>query len=203
MGVLDLLSRLVGGAGGDDGPAVGEEERRLAAAAESRTVTPEALARSGQRTDRPVTAYLDEGEEPRYLLRGSELLVADEETEETVRHHPTREMVVVVTDRRVVFVQGGRISDDIVEVPLEDVVEAYVDDASLRNFLIVEASHEADEEDDEEDEGPEEGIAALGIVDETDRDAHNTFFADVTLQGDPTAVYEAADYVEARAAERR
>jgi hypothetical protein len=72
----------------------------------------------------------------------------------------------------VLFVVGKYRTDDCMEVPLEDVVRAYLDDEDLRRFLVVEADREGN---------------AM------------TFFADVTLEENSEAVEESVDYVRAHA----
>jgi len=140
----------------------------LAADATSDTVTPGVLANRDNRSNRPIVAYLDGDEQPRYVFRGTELIVADPDGSST-RKHPTRELQVVLTDRRLLFVVGGRLADDLVELPLPAVRSAYVEDEGRRLYLVVDADRE---------------------------DTPMTFFADVTLEGNGQALVTAAEAVD-------
>lgn len=172
MGLADLaswLSRQV------SGPAethdVTDRHRELARSASNETVTAELLALPGDRTTQPVATYLADDEVPAFLFRGSRLLISDAD-DELARKHPTRLLVVLVTDRRVVFVVGGRLADDCLEVPLTDVTDVYVDEADPHRHLVVSADSDGD------------------VM---------TFFADVTMDPHADAVAEAADFIRTRA----
>lgn len=144
MGLRDLIDRLAAGLATDTGPDVDEERAaRLADAAAGPAVTAAALSDTGDRTQYPLIAYVDEGEQPEYLFRGGTLLVDDGDS--LARETPTRELAVVVTDSRFLFVVGGRLSDSLFEVPFEDVVTAYVDDEDDRTYLVVEGDRDGDE----------------------------------------------------------
>jgi hypothetical protein len=154
MGFLDLLSwAFRSAAGEDDSLDVTDRHRRLSAAARSDRVTPELLTESGDRTSEPLDVYVEESEQPQYVLQGSELIVEDQE-ESLARNYPTRLLVVLVSDERFLFVVGGRLSDDLYEVPLADLQSAYVDEKETQRHVIVEANRDDD---------------------------HMTFYADVSL----------------------
>ncbi|WP_415378878.1 hypothetical protein [Halosimplex sp. TS25] len=144
MGLRDLIDRFAAGIATDTGPDVDEERaRRLADAAADSAVTAAALSASGGRTQYPLVAYVEDGEQPEYLFRGGTLLVDDGDS--LARETPTRELAVVVTDARFLFVVGGRLSDSLFEVPFADVVTAYVDDEDDRTYLVVEGDRDGDE----------------------------------------------------------
>ncbi|WP_459190700.1 hypothetical protein [Halosimplex sp. J119] len=164
MGLLDLIGRL-GGSGVESGPDIDEERAaRLADRATDSAVTADALTASGDRTKHPLVAYVDEDEQPEYLFRGGPLMVDDGDS--LAREAPTRELAVLVTDSRFLFVVGGRLSDSLFEVPFEDAVMAYVDDEDNRTYLVVEADRDGDE---------------------------LTFFADVTMDPRPDVLRSAVE----------
>jgi hypothetical protein len=170
MGLRDLLGRLATGVGADTGPEVDEDRaRRLAAAATDDSVTTDALLAVDDRTQYPLVAYVEDDEQPEFLFRGGVLMVSDGDS--TAREAPTRELAVVVSDRRFLFVVGGHLSDSLFEVPFEDVAMAYVDDEDARRYLVV----------------------------ETDREDAVTFFADVTSDPRPDALRAAIEYAETAA----
>lgn len=97
-------------------------------------------------------------------------MIADAEGS-TTRKHPSRELRVVLTDRRVLFVLGRRVADDVMEVPFEDVSATHADEETARRHVVVEA----------------------------DRDrVEMTFFAEVTLEEHLEAVERCADYLGTR-----
>lgn len=171
MGLGELASwlsrQLSGPAASHD---VTDRHRELARSASSETVTPELLALPGDRTTQPVATYLEADERPEFLLHGSRLLISDAD-DELARKHPTLMLVVLVTDRRVVFVVGGRLADDCLEVPLSTVTDAYVDEADPQRHLVVSADREGEP---------------------------MTFFADLTMEPQAEAVLEAAEFIGAR-----
>jgi hypothetical protein len=173
VGLLDLLP----GFGSHqatperDEDEIAAEAERLADGAAGSGVTPSVLADDEERSALPLVEYLEDGEQPHHVFRGGELLITDEEGELS-RKHPTKQTQVVVTDRRVLFVLGNHRQDEVMEVPLEDVVEAYVDDEDLRRFLVVEADRDGD-----------------GM----------TFFADVTLAARETDLADGVEFVRQRA----
>lgn len=170
MGLADLASWLSQQV---SGPAetheVTDRHRELARSASSETVTPELLALTGDRTTQPVATYLEGDEQPAFIFRGSRLLISDAD-DELARKHPTRLLVVLVTDQRVVFVVGGRLADDCLEVSLADVTGVYVDEADPQRHLVISAERDGDP---------------------------MTFFADVTLDPQLAAVAEAAEFIRA------
>ncbi|MFC7141546.1 hypothetical protein ACFQMA_17120 [Halosimplex aquaticum] len=167
MGLLDLIDRLAAGPDTDADPDVDEERAaRLAADAADPAITADALTASGDRTRHPLVAYVEDDEQPEYLFRGGTLMVSDGDS--LTRETPTRELAVVVTDSRFLFVAGGRLSDSLFEIPFENVVMAYVDDEDDRTYLVVEADRDGDE---------------------------LTFFADVTVGLRPDALRSAVEHV--------
>lgn len=168
MGFLDLVSWVTG----REASTEADERSRaraaeLAADAPSETVTAAVLTSEGTGTRRPLVTYLDPNERPQYVLCGSALVVADADGS-TTRKHPSRELRVVASDRRLLFVVGGRVADDLMEVPLGDVSVAYVDEEAARRHLVVEADREGVE---------------------------MTFFADVTLHARPETVERCREYI--------
>ena len=167
--VLDLLSWFVR----QSTPSPVDDEEldarasELATRARSDTVTDAVLANTLERTAECLLTYIEDDEQPEFVLRGSTLLVSDEDDSLT-KKHPSRELQVVISARRLLFVIGGRIADHMLEVPLEDIVEVYVDAETHRRFLIVEADREGD------------------VM---------TFFADVTLTADPADVRTGVEFV--------
>ena len=165
MGVFDLVSFLFSRRRSGDGE-VTDRHRRLSEAARSDRLTPELLATRGDRTSEPLATYVEADEQPHYVLRGSRLIIADQEGNVT-RKHPTRLLAVLVTDERLLFVLGGRLADDIFEIPLADVVSIHRDDDHPQQYVIVEADREGD---------------------------RMTFYADVTIES-RREVSNAAEYV--------
>lgn len=143
MGTFDLLSWLVGRGRSTD-PEVTERHRRLTDRARSGRLTPERLALPGERTSEPLDAYLEDGEQPHFVLVGSRLLIVDAAGSSN-RKHPTRLLVVLVTDDRLLFVVGGRLADDVFEVPLSDVTSISVDEDDPDRHVIVEADRDDEE----------------------------------------------------------
>lgn len=167
MGWLDLLFGLGSPPRERDQAAIDREAARLADGARGADVTRGVLANRDGRTDAPIVVYLEEDEQPHYVFVGSGLLIGDEDGS-LRREYPTRKSQVVVSDRRLLFLVGNRRSDDLWEVPFDDVRGAYVDDESWRRHLVVEA----------------------------DREGHPmTFYADVTLNGNPEGVRDGLEYV--------
>lgn len=142
MGVMDLVSWLFGPSPADE-VDITDRHRQLSEAARSDRITADLLARSGDRTRAPVVSYLEEGEQPHYILRGTRLLIVDEDDTQ-VRKHPTRLLVVMISDSRVLYVLGGRLADDIFEVPLTDVRSIYFDEDEPRCHVVVEADRDGD-----------------------------------------------------------
>ncbi|WP_276255850.1 hypothetical protein [Halomontanus rarus] len=171
LGRPNPAGRLEGAA--DANPNADVDVEELAAEARSDRVTTEVLSNEHDRSAYPLTAYLEEGERPEYVFRGGDLMISDE-AETLAREHPSRELQVVVSTRRVLFVMGGRRSDELWEVPLADVEDVYLDDESSRQYIIVESERD---------------------------DAAMTFFADVTLNMNPTEVREAVEFLETSATE--
>lgn len=173
--ILGLVSWLFGrseppgrvGEASDAGADVDVDE--LAARARSDRLTPGVLSNEHDRSAYPLTAYLEDEERPEYVFRGGDLMISDE-AETLAREHPSRELQVVISTRRVLFVMGGRRSDELWEIPFEDVEEIYLDDETSKQYIIVESERD---------------------------DAAMTFFADVTLNMNPEHVREALAFVEA------
>ncbi|WP_164471704.1 hypothetical protein [Halosimplex salinum] len=144
MGLRDLFDRLAAGGGGDAGPEVDEERAaRLADGAADPEVTADALTAAGERTRHPLITYVEDDEQPEYVFRGGTLMVDNGDS--LARQTPTRELAVVVTDSRFLFVVGGRLSDSLFEVPFEHVAMTYVDDEDERTYLVVDADRDGDE----------------------------------------------------------
>lgn len=143
MRFLDFLSWAFGTVVPGDSTDHGVTDRACALAeqAECASLTPESLAKPGSRTAEPLLTYLDEDERPQYVFPGSELVISDE-SESTIRKHPARQLVVGVTDDRIVFVVGGRFSDELFEVPLSSVTMAYIDENRLRRHVVIEADQD-------------------------------------------------------------
>lgn len=143
-GVLDLLSWFLP----DDPSSANELDPddkqvvELVDHARGETVTPESLTNQHDRTNRPLFEYLREDEQPEYVFRGGEILLEDE-TETLGRKHPTGETKLIISDRRFLIVVGGRLSDDVWEVPLEDVVDVYVNSSGIRRHLVLEGNTDA------------------------------------------------------------
>lgn len=162
--VLDLLARVMewvapsspsqSPAAADESPEIEQRAATLAERAPGEGVTPAVLANDHDRTAAPLVEYLEPDERPRYVFRGGRLLIGDG-SDSLARKHPSKELQVLVSDRRILFVVGEQFSDELFEVPLEDVVDAYLDDAeAMRRYVVVEADRE---------------------------ETRMTFFADVTL----------------------
>ncbi|MCU4742429.1 hypothetical protein [Natronoglomus mannanivorans] len=158
----------VGKASGEDADADVDVDE-LAAQARSDQLTPAVLSNDHDRSAYPLTAYLEADEQPAYVFRGGDLLISDAEGS-LARKHPSRELQVVISDQRLLFVMGGRRSDELWEIPHEDVEEIYLDDESTKQYIIAESERD---------------------------DALMTFFADVTLNMNPEHVREALAFVEA------
>lgn len=174
MGSLNLI-RLLGDwlTASTESEGVGKEIVKLAERSRSDRVTPELLA-NDEVTRHPLYTYIKD-EQPEYVLRAGELVISDADGT-TAREYPTGEQRVLVSDRRFLFVVGGRVGDEIREVPLQDVAEVYLDADSARHYLVVEADRE---------------------------EVAMTFFADVTLDSDTDDVREAVEYAQTAAAECR
>ncbi|SNZ17068.1 hypothetical protein SAMN06269185_2876 [Natronoarchaeum philippinense] len=170
MGAFELLSRLVRRPlDRSESASIPEATVRTAERARGETVTPAVLANATGRSDRAITEYLADDEQPEYVFQGNRLLISDGEDTET--KYPTRDTQVVVTDRRVLIVFGGQLSDELWETPLEDVQYAYLDDESWKRHLIVEANRD---------------------------DSPMTFYVDVTLESNVDEVRAGAEYVRER-----
>lgn len=174
MGSLDFI-RLLGDwlTVSTESDRVSEEIVKLAERSRSDRITPELLV-NDEVTRHPLYAYVED-EQPEYVLRAGELVISDVDGT-TAREYPTGEQRVLVSDRRFLFVVGGRVGDEIREVPLRDVAEVYLDTDSVRRYLVVEADRE---------------------------EVTMTFFADVTLDSNTDDVREAVEYARTAAAERR
>lgn len=143
MSVLDLLAwfrRLR-----TPGPCLPDKEvREMSDQARSDTVTEDVLTNQFDRTNLPIFEYIEDDEQPEYVFRGNRLLISDREGALS-REFPTRELQVIISDERLLFILGDRISDDLWEVPLTSILNTYLDDKSWRNYLVVEASREGNE----------------------------------------------------------
>lgn len=140
----------------------------LAADAPNDAVTAERLAGKEEQTHHPLVEYLEANERPQHILQGSELLISNED-DSLARKHPSHGMYLLVSDQRILFVLGGRITDNVWEVPLNDVAATYVDGESMRQYLVVEANRDGVE---------------------------MTFFADVTLETNQNAIDGCVGYIE-------
>ncbi|WP_276256677.1 hypothetical protein [Halomontanus rarus] len=145
MGWLELLFGV--GRGADlldrSQTEIDHEAARLARNARDETVSTAALANHHDRSRMPLVVYLDEDERPQFVFRGSVLLVSDAD-DELARNYPTREIQVVITDRRIIFVIGNKRSDDVLEVAFENVHDVYLDEESWRRYLVVDAKNDGD-----------------------------------------------------------
>lgn len=140
----------------------------LATAAPNDSVTTKRLAGKEAQTHHPLVEYLEADERPQYILSGSELLISNED-DSLARKHPSRGMYLLASDQRILFVLGGRITDNVWEVPLNHIVATYVDGESMRQHLVVDA----------------------------DRDGvEMTFFADITLETNQNAIDGCVGYIE-------
>lgn len=146
-----------------------DDERvvELATQAQGETVTPEILTNQTGRTERPVVEYLLEDEQPEYVFRGGELLLTDE-TDSLGRKYPSGETRVIVSDHRVLIVLGGRLSDDLWEIPLEDVIDVYVNSEGIKQYFVVEGHR---------DSNP------------------MTFFADVSIESNTAELESGVEYI--------
>lgn len=170
MRVFELLSKLAGRLrSGADGEPIPEESIEIAARARGESVTPGVLANRDGRSDQAIVTYLADDEQPEYVLRGNRLLISDGDSCET--KYPSRDTQVVISDRRVLILLGGRLSDDLWEMPLEDVRYAYVDNESWKRYLIVEANRD---------------------------DQRMTFYVDATVESNVDDLRAAAAYVRDR-----
>lgn len=168
MGLADLVSWTLDLVRTDSAVEVDEARvRRLASRARSDTVTTDVLDGSSDLARHPLVGYLDDGEQPEYVFRGSRLLISDGES--MTRRHPARQLPVVVSDRRVLFVVGNRLADDALAIPLEDVELAYLDDEEMRRYLVVEGRRDGDE---------------------------MTFFAEVTGEPDEASLRDAVSFID-------
>ncbi|MCU4974062.1 hypothetical protein OB955_15135 [Halobacteria archaeon AArc-m2/3/4] len=121
-----------------------EAVERLATQARGETVTVDVLTNEFERSKQPIVSYLDDDERPQYVVRGSSLLITNED--EVDRNYPTRELQVVISDERILFVLGGRKRDEVLTIPHEDLVDVYLDTVNEpRRFLVVDADHNDDE----------------------------------------------------------
>lgn len=135
--------------------------------ARGETVTPEKLTNQARRTERPVVKYLLEDEQPEYVFRGGELLLNDK-NDSLRRQYPSRESVVVVSDHRVLIVLGGRLSDSLWEIPLDSILDVYINSNGVKRYFVVEGNH---------DSNP------------------ITFFADVSIESNTVELESGAEYV--------
>lgn len=143
MGVLEYLSGLMSGRSRDDETdPIPEEVVEAAARARGETVTPGVLANRTGRSDLPIVEYLSEDEQPEFVFQGNQLLIDNDDS--YVTEYPTRDTQVVISDRRLLIVLGGHLSDDVWDVPLADVLDVYVDAESWKRYLIVEANREGE-----------------------------------------------------------
>lgn len=142
MGFLDLVSWLVGPSQPTEVEA-SDEVRSMVEGARSDSLTASLLAESAGRTNVSLFEYLEDGEQPHYVLRGTRLVLVDASDKQD-RKHPTGILVVLITDTRVVFVLGGRFGDDVYQVPLADVTSAYVDRDDPKQHIVVEATADGD-----------------------------------------------------------
>lgn len=167
MGVFDLVGRMIGMSPDVDDPEVTETSRSLVEAARSDRLTPEQLALPGDRTSAPLIEYLEDDERPQYVMIGTRVLISDVDGT-LLRKHPTRKVVVLVSDRRILIVVGGRSSDDLLEVPLADVSGIHLDHDPPRHFIVVDANKDGDP---------------------------MTFFVEITIDPDPETVEDGVEYV--------
>ncbi|MFB6121586.1 MAG: hypothetical protein ABEJ68_10770 [Halobacteriaceae archaeon] len=160
MGLLDLLSYIGEGLSADreEGPDPAAFETMVENAA-SDTVSAETLAGTNDRTKLPVAEYLEDDEQPQYMLRAGEVIAVDAE-DNVARKYPGLETVVVATDSRLLIVIGGHVADDLMEIPYEDVVDVEVEFERYRRYLVVGANSD---------------------------DERMTFSVDVTLEADEDA----------------
>lgn len=143
MSVLDNLSRWVrrrfGTSTAVEPPKYAYE---MASDAMGEGVTASRLANEAGVTNRPILEYLEDGEVPEYVLSGTKLIISGEEDYTT--EYPTRETQVVVTDRRVLIILGGHLSDNSWEVPFTAVLDIYLDDVGWHEYVIVDAEREGE-----------------------------------------------------------
>lgn len=141
----DFLAGLFGGSSVSSSEVWSPDDpeiERMARNARGETVTPETLANEFGRSRHSVLSYLDDAENPEYIVRGSEVMIVNDDDQVT-RSHPTRETQVVLSDERVLFVVGGTVSDEIWVVPYDDLVDVYLDEVDHpRKFLVIDANRE-------------------------------------------------------------
>lgn len=145
MAFLDLVSWVSGAIlpGETNDYEITDRARDLADRAEGEYITPELLAKPDGRTSEPLVAYLEEDEHPQYVFLGGELMISDSDSS-VVRKHPAQQLVISISDERVLYVVGGRFSDELFEVPLTNITMAYLDEDGLSRYLIVEADRDGD-----------------------------------------------------------
>ena len=168
MGVFDAVSRLLGGRSSGDSTAR-SSYRDLASRARGETVTADVLANRSNRSNDPLVEYLVDDELPHHVFLGNEVVIDNDDSYTT--QYPTRHTQFVITDRRLLVVLGNRLSDTVWEVPLEDVLDVYVDDDSWKQYLVVEADRD---------------------------DQRMTFFVDVTMESETDELLSGVEYVRER-----
>lgn len=169
MGVFDALSRLLGGRSSEDSVAR-SACRDLASRARGETVTADVLANRSDRSNDPLIEYIGDDELPHHVFLGNEVVVDNDDSYTT--EYPARHTQFVITDRRLLVLLGNRITDTVWEVPLEDVLDVYVDDESWKQYLIVEADR---------------------------NDQRMTFFVDVTMESETDELRSGVEFVRERA----
>jgi hypothetical protein len=108
--------------------------------ARGETVTAARLSGQNDRSARPLYEYLDDSEQPEFVLSGMQVIFDDGDDYET--KYPTRETQVLVTDRRILVVLGGQFGDDSWQVGFDDVLDVYVDDESVKTYFVLDAVRE-------------------------------------------------------------
>lgn len=199
MAITDRLSTLLRMISLSEEPPrqnVDQTTQDLAADAASANLTPEDLVACGVHLKRPILDHLNDDEQPEYLFRGGELLISDREGNLS-RNHPSGEMRVVITDRRVLFVQGGRRNDTLIAVPLSDVVTVYIDDEEMRRYLVVETNYTLDD-DNHETDSVRFGLHSLLGGRELGEEG-TMFFGDVSLESRMDALSDGIQYIRAHA----
>jgi hypothetical protein len=89
--------------------------------------------------DEPLAAYLDDGEEPQYVLRNKKRGVRIERPAgtEAVTPDGRYSTLALVSDVRVLFVVGGQSGDRAISVALSDLVDVRTDDGMLGGTLVL------------------------------------------------------------------
>lgn len=156
MNPRDLVRRLIPwGERRDDSPAedpsvsadgdpetVDEERvRRLVREATDDRVTEPILAGETDHTNAPPAAYLESDETVEYLLPAGRVWFGDDITLKA-DEVPSKETVVLVTDRRVLIIVGKRFSDSVWAVPFEGLDLANVKHGTREAYLVLDAEYQ-------------------------------------------------------------